>query len=299
MSLQRILSIMLLACLVTVPYEATAGSSFVGTWRSDTGSLQTAANHTFLRSNRSGPLRLLSEVRGQWEEHNGYVLLKGTQVRWEGAEVSNIVPTDSFSSMTGFVHVAESGRRSLRLRDIAYQYVSAEAVVPGPWKVSPPPEPVDMKSIWIIRPPIYPYPRLDLDCKTNAANQIEMVFTKSKAITGGSGLAVWEEDATNYLWRVTMNGIPLDRLVYGNLPTNSPRHSVRQVQPQLPRTPRLPGQGKRFFVRVDVDYETLIPPSRGSDPMFFVFEFGKDGQIRRVHDVAPGAVKEPVAATEG
>jgi hypothetical protein len=126
-----------------------------------------------------------------------------------------------------------------------------------------------------------------------------MVFTKSKAITGVSGLAVWEEDGNDYLWRITMNGIPLDRLVYGTLPTNSPRHSVRQVQPQLPSSPRLPRHEKRFFVRVDVEYETLIPPSRGSDPMFFVFEFGKDGRIRRIHDVAPGAVKEPVTANEG
>lgn len=281
---------MLLACLVTLPDEATAGSSLVGTWRSENGSLQLATNHTFLVSNRSGSFPLLLEMRGEWEEHDGSLRLKAMQARYGREKASNVDLNSPFSSMTGSVHVAESGRRSLRLLDEVYQHVSDEAVVPGPWEVSPPPESLDMESAWIVRPPVYPYPRLDLICETNAAHQIEMVFTKSKAITGSSGLAVWEEGATNYLWRVKMNGVPLDRLVYGVLPTSSPRHSVKQVQPHSPRSPRLPSQGKRFFVRIDVDYETLIPPSRGSDPMFFVFEYGKDGQIRRIHDVAPQGI---------
>ena len=299
MSLRRILSIMLLACLVTLPDEATAGSSLVGTWRSENGSLQLATNHTFLVSLRSSGIQGIFlpplEMRGEWEEHDGSLRLKAMQARCEGEKAGNFDLNSPFSSMTGSVHVAESGRRSFRLLEEVFQHVSDEAVVPGPWDVSPPPPPesLDMESAWIVRPPVYPYPRLDLICETNAAHQIEMVFAKSKAITGSSGLAVWEEGATNYLWRVKMNGVPLDRLVYGVLPTSSPRHSVKQVQPQSPRSPRLPSQGKRFFVRIDVDYETLIPPSRGSDPMFFVFEFGKDGQIRRIHDVAPRAVKEP------
>jgi hypothetical protein len=292
----RLPTVALIICYSFSALGDAAKAPCVGTWRSQKGSVQFDEHHNFLVSCHDDVFGLL-EMRGKWEELGQGVNLKPTQAR--GGNLGAMMLDDADLSFKAILHLAEDGSRLLNFDNETYQFVSAEAVVPEPWDVSPPPAPVDMTSAWIIRPPIYPYPRLDLDCKTNAANQIEMVFTKSKAITGVSGLAVWEEDANDYLWRVKMNGIPLDRLVYGNLPTNSPRHSVRQVQPQLPSSPRLPRHEKRFFVRVDVEYETLIPPSRGSDPMFFVFEFGKDGQIRRVRDIAPGAVKEPVAANEG
>jgi hypothetical protein len=284
----------ILASLLLIAYAASAmdNISFVGTWKSKDGSLQLATNHTFFAAGRVGIFRLLSEMRGEWEEYDGYVRLEPMQARF-GDDVHDIDHTFPLLSITGVVHVAADGSRTLRMQKDVYQYVSGEAVVVGPWEATPQREPEDIKSGWFIRPPIYPYPRFDLACEMNVAHQMEMTFAKSKSITGISGLAVWEENATNYLWRVKMNSLPLDRIVYGEFPTNSPRHSVKQVQPQLPSTPQLPSQGKRFFVRIDVDYKTMIPPSRGSDPMFFVFEFGGDGLIHRIDDVARGAVKEP------
>jgi hypothetical protein len=137
-------------------------------------------------------------------------------------------------------------------------------------------------------------PSADVQCATNATGEIEISITGNARVTGFGKLAIWQEGQTNYLWVVDLRhrGRTLT-FAYAN-PKNE---KARQLYPPHASVkPKPLSRDKRFFIRVDVSYKLIIPPSLGADPMYFGFEFGDDGRMRRLKGLKYPDVKEPIQA---
>ena len=133
-----------------------------------------------------------------------------------------------------------------------------------------------------------------MQCETNAAGELDITITGNARVTGFGELAIWQEGQTNYLWvaDIRHRGRSVS-LTCGN-PNNE---KTRQIYPTNPsaKAKRLSDENS-FFIRVDVSYKLLTPPSLGADLMYFGFEFADDGSIRRLGGLKHSDLKEPIQA---
>jgi hypothetical protein len=290
--LRLVTCVALLTILVCTP--SLGELSPVGTWRLGNGksSLQLDRHHSFLFTDIETLIGL--ELRGAWETNGVSVILVPEQVRLNEVAVK---ATGFPSALKGTVSVASDGSRVLHLERDDYLFVSDRATVPDPWEISPLP-----KKDAIEAPPFIAasrgiltglrlLPSADAQCATDAAGEVEINIKGNARVTGFGKLAIWQEGQTNYLWVADLRhrGRTVS-LTYGN-PNNE---KTRQIYPTNPsaKAKRL-SDDHRFFIRVDVSYKLLIPPSLGADPMYFGFEFADDGSIRRLGGLKHSDLKEP------
>jgi hypothetical protein len=295
--LRVIACIALLGLLGTTP--SLGDPSPVGTWHHQNGksSLQLDRHHSFLLSDTKALFEL--EMRGTWEADGSSVVLTPEQVRLGKVEV-RAIPTGFPSTVTGRVSVASDGSRVIQLDRDEYLFVSDKADVPGPWELSPLskednslPIPFITASRGILTG-LRLLPSANVQCATNAAGEVEMSITGNARVTGFGQIAIWQEGQTNYLWVADLRHRESTlSFVYAKPKSEK----ARQLYPAVSSVkPKRLSRDKRFFVRVDVCYTLIIPPSLGADPMYFGFEFADDGSIRRLKGLKYPDIKEPIKA---
>jgi hypothetical protein len=302
MSKKRTFPLRLVTCvalLTTLVCTPSLGElSPVGTWRLGNvkGTLQLDKHHSFLLTYYTKTLVDL-ELRGAWKINGVSLILVPEQVRQNEVAVK---ATGFPSALKGTVSVASDGSRVLHLERDDYLFVSDRATVPDPWEISPLP-----KKDAIDAPPFITVsrgiltglrllPSADVQCETNTAEEVEITITGNARVTGFGKLAIWQEGQTNYFWIVDLRhrGRSIN-FVYGE-PKND---KARQLHPtDAQGKPKSLSRHKRFFIRVDVSYKLMMPPSLGADPMYFGFEYADDGSIRRLGGLKQSDLKEPIQA---
>lgn len=265
--------------------------SFTGKWTSQDAELQLMSNGAFLISNREGSLGLELEIRGMWSHRGEGIELRGIQTRLENDIVEDISTDSPFASMKATHQETKVGVRTLNFLNEIFEFSSELTDEMPIWVINDEEDPAE-KGLFL-RPPIYPLPRIDLEIDLNEEGHFEIIFKKSKAITGVSGLAIWEQGEDEYLWNLKLYSTNLDKLIYGKLPDDDTGKVAEQISPALPGEAILPRKGRVIFFRLDVNYKTLFPPSIGSDPMFFGFKYNENGKFIRLEDISFLDVKQP------
>jgi hypothetical protein len=118
-----------------------------------------------------------------------------------------------------------------------------------------------------------------VDCLHTEGGKIEIRLQKVDNVNGFTGLEVWQKNAPTYLWIVNLNYFPTNSLVYGELPPRTPYYYMTQIYPNPPQSPVAPAVGQVFYVRVEYEYNSFVPPDFYGTVAIFKFQLTKDGEI--------------------
>jgi hypothetical protein len=128
-------------------------------------------------------------------------------------------------------------------------------------------------------------PQVAVDCARTPSGDIRLTIQKNCRVTGLGDLRLWERDANEYLWFVSIGHLQSNVVVlaYGEVPQTT--HGFQQRKPQPPVKPVDPRCGSVFYVGLEFFYDSAWPPSACAANATFKFGVTPNGAIEHLGSI--------------